>query len=130
MSWRSSTRTSGTAGPRAEWLLPGAIVNRSIDDVVTLANPGSRTAAATLLELTYGRAKEVNIRIVDVLVGSTRSVDLGTLMTWDPGGFAMNVSSTEPILVEQQLKPRRGQTTAVGGIPVERRATPRSVAPR
>ena len=95
------------------------MVNRSTDDVVTLANPGSRTAAATLLELTYGRAKEVNIGTVDVLAGSTRSVALATLMTWDPGGFAMNVSSTEPILVEQQLKPRRGQTTAVGGIPVE-----------
>ncbi len=50
---------------------------------------------------------------------TTRSVDLGALMTQYPGGFAMEVSSTEPILVEQQLKPRHGQTTAVGGIPVE-----------
>jgi hypothetical protein len=111
--------TSGTAGPRAEWVLPGAMVNRSTDDVVTLANPGGRTAAATLLALTYGRAQEVNIGTFDVLAGTTRSVDLGALMTQYPGGFAMEVSSTEPILVEQQLKPRHGQTTAVGGIPVE-----------
>jgi hypothetical protein len=95
------------------------MVNRSTDDVVTLANPGGRTAAATLLALTYGRAQEVNIGTFDVLAGTTRSVDLGALMTQYPGGFAMEVSSTEPILVEQQLKPRHGQTTAVGGIPVE-----------
>ncbi len=117
--------TSGTDGPRSEWLLPAAMGGKGVDDVVTLANSGGRTASVTLRELTYGRGYEVDLGTVQVLAGSTRPVELGSLSRkdsgsrGDAGGFALEVSSTVPILVEQQLRPRQGQTTAVGGIPVE-----------
>jgi len=111
--------TSGTAGPQDKWLLPGAMVNRGVDDVVTLENPGGRTVSVTLLALTYGPAEEVPIETVDVLAGMSRSVDLGTLLKRAQGGFALKVSASAPILVEQQLRPRHGQTTAAGGIPVQ-----------
>jgi hypothetical protein len=111
--------TAGTAGPKQKWLLPGAMDNRGVDDVVTLANPGGRTVSVRLLGLTYGPAEELMIETVDVLAGTSRSVDLGALLDPAPGGFALQVSSTAPILVEQQLEARHGQTSAVGGIPVE-----------
>jgi hypothetical protein len=111
--------TSGTAGPKDKWLLPGAMVNRGVDDIVTLENPGGRTVSVTLLELTYALAQEVPLETVDVLAGTSRPIDLGALLKRATGGFALEVSATAPILVEQQLRPRLGQTTAVGGIPVQ-----------
>ncbi|MGD0943706.1 MAG: hypothetical protein ABR972_05445 [Acidimicrobiales bacterium] len=109
--------TSGTAGPQKAWLLPGAMVTPSIDDVVTLDDPGVRNASVTLLALTDGPAPAVHLGVVKVFAGSERNVDLKPLLKHAPA-FALEVRATVPILAEQQLRPDRGQTTAIGGIPV------------
>jgi hypothetical protein len=111
--------TSGTAGPHDEWLLPGATVTPRIDDVVTLADPGTAGTTVTLLELTRGATAPVRLEAVRVGAGSELEVDLGSVLRRAPA-FALQVLATVPILVEQQLTPRHGPTTATGGIPVLR----------
>jgi hypothetical protein len=71
----------------------------------------------TLLALTDGPAPAVHLGVVKVFAGSERNVDLKPLLKHAPA-FALEVRATVPILAEQQLRPDRGQTTAIGGIPV------------
>jgi len=111
--------TPGTAGPHDEWLLPGATVVPRIDDVVTLADPGTAGTTVTLLELTHGATAPVRLEVVTVGAGSELEVDLGSVLRYAPI-FALQVLATVPILVEQQLTPHHGLTTATGGIPVLR----------
>jgi hypothetical protein len=111
--------TSGTAGPYDRWVLPGAIVVPRIDDVVTLADPGTKDATVTLLELTTGARAAVELEAVEVSAHSERNVDLASVLRHAPA-FALEVSASAPILVEQQLTPRHGVTTVAGGIPVLR----------
>ncbi len=111
--------TAGTAGPHDEWLLPGVTVVPRIDDVVTLADPGTAGATVTLLELTHGATAPVRLEVVRVGAGSELEVDLGSVLRYAPI-FALQVLATVPILVEQQLTPHHGLTTATGGIPVLR----------
>jgi len=108
--------TAGTAGPHDEWLLPGATVVPRIDDVVTLADPGTAGATVTLLELTHGATAPVRLEVVRVGAGSELEVDLGSVLRYAPI-FALQVLATVPILVEQQLTPHHGLTTATGGFP-------------
>ena len=109
--------TAGTAGPRDNWLIPGATVTATIDDLVTLVVPGSQTASVKLVELPELPAVPVSFKAVTVFAGTEREIDLGPIMK-DAPGFALEISSTVPILVEEQLKPRHGDTTALGAIPV------------
>jgi hypothetical protein len=57
--------------------------------------------------------------VVRVGAGSELEVDLGSVLRYAPI-FALQVLATVPILVEQQLTPHHGLTTATGGIPVLR----------
>jgi hypothetical protein len=109
--------TSGTAGPRKTWLLPGAVVTPAIADFVTLANPGTKSASVTLTELPDLPAVAMRFKTITLLAGSQRDVDLGPLMK-DVPEFALEISATAPVLVEEQFRPRHGLTTALGAIPV------------
>jgi hypothetical protein len=109
--------TPGTAGPRDEWLLPGASLTSRIDDVVTIEDPGTEGSTVTLLELTHGTAARSRLEVVDLSAGSELEVNLGSVLKNAPL-FALSVSASVPILVEQQLTPRGGLTAAAGGIPV------------
>ncbi|MGA3351581.1 MAG: hypothetical protein ABSD85_00130 [Acidimicrobiales bacterium] len=109
--------TSGTAGPRKIWLLAGAVVTRGIDDFVTLTDPGAQSASVILTELPDLPAVPVRFKTITLLAGTQRNVDLGPLMK-DVPEFALEVSATTPILVEEQLRPRDGITAASGAIPV------------
>jgi len=111
--------TAGTAGPGDEWLLPGAAFGPRVGDAVTLANPGTRGATVTLFELSSGAAAKVRLDTVTLPAGSEVAVDLGSSVA-GAAAFAIGVSATDPILVEQALVLRQGLTTAVGGIPVLR----------
>jgi len=108
--------TSGTAGASEQWLLPGATVSAKIDDVVTLVDPGGKSASVILRELTYGPVA-ARLAQVSVLAGTQAKVDLRRVVG-HPATFALEISASAPVLVEQQLKPSRGQITAVGGIPI------------
>jgi hypothetical protein len=110
--------TSGTAGPADRWLLPGAVVTPGIDDVVTIDNPGSKSASVELLELIGGAVGAVWIGAFNVLGGTQRNVDLKPILK-DAPEVALEVSATAPVLVEQQLRPGHGQTTDVGGVPIQ-----------
>ena len=107
--------TSGTAGAARRWLLPGAIATSKVDDVVTIADPGPDNATVRLSELTYGPLPS-SLAVVSVLAGTQRKVDLRSLLK-QPATFALEITASEPVLVEQQLKPAHGATTAVGAIP-------------
>jgi hypothetical protein len=109
---------SGTAGPADRWLLPGAVVTPGIDDVVTIDNPGSKSASVELLELIGGAVGAVWIGAFNVLGGTQRNVDLKPILK-DAPEVALEVSATAPVLVEQQLRPGHGQTTDVGGVPIQ-----------
>jgi hypothetical protein len=109
--------TSGTAGPRDEWLLPGAAVTPRVDDVVTLANPGSRPVTVTLVELATEPGAVVRLGVVRVRAGAELALDLGSVLK-DAPDFAIRLSATLPVLAEQRFTPTKGLTTAAGGIPV------------
>ncbi|MGA3215462.1 MAG: hypothetical protein ABSD97_07210 [Acidimicrobiales bacterium] len=109
--------TSGTAGPSDRWLLPGAVVTANISDVLTVDNPGTRSAAVTLLELIGGSAGAVWRGAYTVLPGTQRSINLRPILNHAPE-VGLELSATVPILVEQQLTPGHGQTTDVGAIPM------------
>ncbi len=111
--------TEGTSGPRDEWLLPGASLSSHVDDVVTLEVPGAKGALVKLSELTHGSAAEARLETVSLPAGSELEVNLGSVLKKAPS-FALRVSATVPILVEQQLSFRGGLTTASGAIPVLR----------
>jgi hypothetical protein len=107
--------TLGTAGAGERWLLPGATVTAGIDDIVTLADPGTKSATVSLVELPDLPAARVHLKDFTVLAGSQRNVDLGSLMK-DAPEFALEVTADAPVLVEQQLRPRHGETAALGAI--------------
>jgi len=111
--------TPGTAGPSDEWLLPGASLTSRIGDMVTLEDPGTKGANVTLLELTRGAAAPARLEVVSLRAGSELEVNVGSVLKYAPS-FALRVSASVPILVEQQLTPRGGLTTSAGGIPVRR----------
>ena len=109
--------TSGTAGPGERWLLPGGVVTPGIDDVVAIDNPGLTNASVTLLELIGGSSGAVWMGDFRVLAGTQRNIDLRPILK-DAPEVAFEISATAPVLVEQQLRQGRGQTTDVGGIPI------------
>jgi hypothetical protein len=109
--------TFATAGPGERWLLPGGSVSAGIDDIVTVSDPGTKSATVSLVELPDLPATRVQFKAFTVLAGSQRNVDLKTLMKQSPE-FALEVTSSAPVLVEQQLRPRHGETAASGAIPV------------
>ena len=109
--------TSGTAGPRDEWLLPGAAVTPRVDDVVALANLGTRPATVTLVELATEPGAAVRLGVVRVRAGAEVALDLSSVLK-DAPDFAIGLSATLPVLAEQMFTPTKGLTTAVGGIPV------------
>jgi hypothetical protein len=111
--------TPGTAGPSDEWLLPGASLTSRIDDDVTLEDPGTEGATVTLIELAHGEAASARLEVVSLGAGSELELNLGSVLKYAPS-FALRVSASVPILVEQQLTPLSGLTTSAGGIPVLR----------
>jgi len=82
---------------------------------VTLADPGTKSATVSLVELPDLPAARVHLKDFTVLAGSQRNVDLGSLMK-DAPEFALEVTADAPVLVEQQLRPRHGETAALGAI--------------
>jgi hypothetical protein len=111
--------TPGTAGPSDEWLLPGASLTSRIDDDVTLEDPGTEGATVTLIELAHGEAASARLEVVSLGAGSELELNLRSVLKYAPS-FALRVSASVPILVEQQLTPLSGLTTSAGGIPVLR----------
>jgi hypothetical protein len=85
--------------------------------VVTIEDPGTEGSTVTLLELTHGTAARSRLEVVDLSAGSELEVNLGSVLKNTPL-FAVSVSASVPILVEQQLTSRGGLTAAAGGIPV------------
>ena len=109
--------TAGTAGPRDDWLLPGAVVTARFGDVLTLANPGTRPAIVTVIELVSRPGATVRLGVVALRAGAEVALDLGSVLS-DAPAFAVELSATRPILAEQLFTPFKGLTTAAGGIPV------------
>jgi hypothetical protein len=109
--------TPGTAGPHDEWLLPGASRTSQVKDVVTLDDPGPDGATVEIFELTSGGGTPALLEEVSLHAGSDVGINLGLVLKYAPS-FALRVVASAPILVEQQLTPRGGLTTAAGGIPV------------
>jgi hypothetical protein len=109
--------TPGTAGPHDQWLIPGATSTSETEDVVALVDPGPLGAKVTLSELTHSSAVPVRFKIVEVGPGTEMALDLNKILKKDPA-FAVEISATVPILVEQQLTALHGLTTACGAIPV------------
>jgi hypothetical protein len=109
--------TAGTAGPRDEWLLPGAVVTARFGDVLTLANPGTRPATVTLIEVMARPGVTVRLGVVGIRAGAEAALDLGSVLS-DAPAFAVELLATGPILAEQLFTPLKGLTTAAGGIPV------------
>ncbi|MGD0983553.1 MAG: DUF5719 family protein [Acidimicrobiales bacterium] len=109
--------TPGTAGPRDEWLVAGGLLTSHVVDVVTLDDPGTEGATVTLFELTRGAAGPARLDVVSLVAGSDMDFNLGSVLRYAPS-FALLVSSSVPILVEQQLMSRGGLTSSTGGIPV------------
>ncbi len=110
--------TPGTAGPRDEWLLPGGSRTSQVKDVVTLDNPGPDGATVDFFELTSRGGTPALLEEVSLPAGSDVGINLGLVLK-DAPSFALRVVASGPILVEQQLTPHSGLTTAAGGIPVQ-----------
>jgi len=109
--------TAGTGGPSKRWLLPGAVVTAKIGDSLTLVDPGSEVASVSLAELPELPAVPVSFATVTVYPGTERDINLGRIMH-NVAGFALEISSSAPVLVEEQFTPSHGQTTALGAIPI------------
>ena len=73
----------------------------------------------TLLELAHGEAAPARLEVVSLGAGSEVELNLRSVLKFAPS-FALRVSASVPILVEQQLTPLSGLTTSAGGIPVLR----------
>ena len=109
--------TSGTSGPREEWLISGAVQTSKVSDTLMFANPGSERSTVTLLGLRRGASTVVHLGSVTVRAGSAVTFELASVLAHAPR-LAVQVSATGPILAEQLFTPTHGVTTAVGGIPV------------
>ena len=109
--------TSGTSGPREEWLAPERCRPRKSPTTLMFANPGSERSTVTLLGLRRGASTVVHLGSVTVRAGSAVTFELASVLAHAPR-LAVQVSATAPILAEQLLTPTHGVTTAVGGIPV------------
>ncbi|MGD0874238.1 MAG: hypothetical protein ABSA14_04520 [Acidimicrobiales bacterium] len=107
--------TPGTAGPEDDWLLPGSSLTPLVGDVVTIEVPGTTGATVTLYELNHKTPPL--LEVLNLNAGSELELNLDSLLRYAPS-FALRVSANAPILVEQQLTPSGGLTTATGGIPV------------
>ena len=85
--------------------------------MITVADPGTKDASVRLVELPNLPAVRVRFQPVTVYAGSQRSINLAPLMK-DAPAFAIEVVSSVPVLVEEQLHPRHGLTAALGAIPI------------
>lgn len=106
----------GAAGPSVGWVVLGGASSSQLDDTLILSNPGAGAAIVKIRELT-GAGAAIELKVVTLAAYTQWGVDLRGPLA-DTPAFALEVTSSAPVLVEQQLRIRGGLTTVAGAIPV------------
>ena len=94
------------------WLLPGAVSTRATSDVVEVANPGQRIARVTLSQL-GGAAGALPLAGFEVPPGRCLAVLLAKNVV-DVPAFALQLSSSQPVVTEQVFVSTGGRSGAAG----------------